>query len=74
MIKVWILISSTNKIVILTSLLIEKIDVGEAEPRMVVSGLAKFVTLEELQVCFIIIIHQSFARLLTNDHNNNREN
>lgn len=31
------------------TLYVEKIDLGEAEPRTVVSGLAKFVPLEELQ-------------------------
>jgi tRNA-binding EMAP/Myf-like protein len=32
------------------SLYVEQIDVGEQEPRTIVSGLVKFVPLEEMQV------------------------
>lgn len=32
------------------SLYVEKIDIGEPEPRTIVSGLVKYVTLEEMQV------------------------
>jgi len=38
------------------SLYIEKIDVGEAEPRTVVSGLAKFMSLEELQDRLVVVL------------------
>lgn len=34
------------------SLYVEKIDVGEDQPRTVVSGLVKFIPLEEMQVLF----------------------
>ena len=35
------------------SLYVEQIDVGEAEPRTVVSGLVKYIPLDQMQVCFI---------------------
>lgn len=38
------------------SLLIEEIDVGEDKPRTVVSGLAKFITPYELNVCLILLL------------------
>jgi len=34
------------------SLYVEEIDVGEGAPRTVVSGLVKFIPLEEMQVAF----------------------
>lgn len=37
------------------SLYVEEIDVGEAQPRTVVSGLVKYIPLEEMQVfCFLL--------------------
>jgi tRNA-binding EMAP/Myf-like protein len=33
------------------SLYVEQIDVGESEPRTIVSGLVNFVPLEKMQVC-----------------------
>jgi methionyl-tRNA synthetase len=30
---------------------VEEIDVGEGQPRTVVSGLVKYIPLEEMQVC-----------------------
>jgi tyrosyl-tRNA synthetase len=38
------------------SLYIEKIDVGEAEPRTVVSGLVQFVPKEELQDRLVVVL------------------
>lgn len=38
------------------ALYVEKIDLGEVEPRTVVSGLAKFVPLEELQDRFVAVL------------------
>lgn len=38
------------------SLYVEKIDLGEVEPRTVVSGLAKFVPLEELQNRLVAVL------------------
>jgi len=38
------------------SLYLEKIDVGEAEPRNVVSGLVKFVPLQEMQNRMVIVM------------------
>lgn len=38
------------------SLYVEKIDLGEVEPRTVVSGLAKFVPLEELQDRLVAVL------------------
>lgn len=35
------------------SLYVEQIDVGEAEPRTIVSGLVKYVPLEQMQVCAV---------------------
>jgi methionyl-tRNA synthetase len=34
------------------SLYVEEIDVGEEAPRTVVSGLVKYIPLEEMQVCY----------------------
>lgn len=42
------------------SLYVEEIDVGEAQPRTVVSGLVKYIPLEEMQVwnfCFVNLRH-----------------
>lgn len=41
------------------SLYVEKIDVGEEQPRTVVSGLVKFIPLEEIQVLFtaLLLLH-----------------
>lgn len=38
------------------SLYVEKIDVGEAEPRTVVSGLVQFVPKEELQDRLVVVL------------------
>jgi aminoacyl tRNA synthase complex-interacting multifunctional protein 1 len=38
------------------SLYVEKIDVGEPEPRTIVSGLVKFVPLEEMQGRMVVVI------------------
>lgn len=38
------------------SLYIEKIDVGEAEPRTIVSGLANYVTLEEMKERMVVVL------------------
>lgn len=38
------------------SLYVEKIDLGEVEPRTVVSGLAKFVPLEDLQDRLVAVL------------------
>ncbi|GFR49168.1 hypothetical protein Agub_g11190, partial [Astrephomene gubernaculifera] len=38
------------------SLYVEKIDVGEAEPRTIVSGLVKFVPLEDMQNRMVVVI------------------
>ncbi|GLC43992.1 hypothetical protein PLESTB_000217600 [Pleodorina starrii] len=38
------------------SLYVEKIDVGEAEPRTIVSGLVKYVPLEEMQDRLVVVI------------------
>ena len=35
------------------SLYVEEIDVGEAAPRTVVSGLVNYIPIEEMQVCII---------------------
>lgn len=35
---------------------VEKIDLGEVEPRTVVSGLAKFVPLDDLQDRFVAVL------------------
>lgn len=40
----------------LEKLLIEKIDIGEAEPRVVVSGLAKFITPEEFNGKLVVLV------------------
>eukprot|EP00199_Chlamydomonas_sp_CCMP681_P001668 CAMPEP_0119117088 /NCGR_PEP_ID=MMETSP1180-20130426/52642_1 /TAXON_ID=3052 ORGANISM="Chlamydomonas cf sp, Strain CCMP681" /NCGR_SAMPLE_ID=MMETSP1180 /ASSEMBLY_ACC=CAM_ASM_000741 /LENGTH=362 /DNA_ID=CAMNT_0007106305 /DNA_START=1163 /DNA_END=2251 /DNA_ORIENTATION=- len=38
------------------SLYVEKIDIGEAEPRTIVSGLVKFVSVEEMQGRLVVIV------------------
>ncbi|CAI9117662.1 OLC1v1019103C2 [Oldenlandia corymbosa var. corymbosa] len=40
------------------SLYVEEIDVGEAQPRTVVSGLVKYIPLEEMQVCTFLSLFQ----------------
>jgi tRNA-binding EMAP/Myf-like protein len=45
------------------SLYVEQIDVGESEPRTIVSGLVNFVSLEKMQVNFL---HMSEGSLLVN--------
>ena len=41
------------------SLYVEEIDVGEGQPRTVVSGLVKYVPLEEMQVFLFVLINLS---------------
>jgi aminoacyl tRNA synthase complex-interacting multifunctional protein 1 len=38
------------------SLFVETIDVGEDEPRVVVSGLAKFMSVDDLKVCSVCVL------------------
>lgn len=38
------------------TLYVEKIDLGETEPRTVVSGLAKYMSIEELQDRFVAVL------------------
>lgn len=39
------------------SLYVEEIDVGEAQPRTVVSGLVNYIPLEEMQVCILHFLY-----------------
>ena len=41
------------------SLYVEEIDVGEEAPRTVVSGLVRYIPLEEMQVCFSFVVMTS---------------
>ena len=41
------------------SLYVEEIDVGEAQPRIVVSGLVKYIPLEEMQVFVFCLVNYS---------------
>ncbi len=46
----------TLHLALLRSLYVEKIDVGEAEPRTIVSGLVKFVALEDMQQRPVLVL------------------
>jgi glutamyl-tRNA synthetase len=51
------------------SLYVENIDVGEAAPRVVVSGLVKFMTPEQMTVRIVLHLLLCFTHLLTNRAN-----
>ena len=46
------------------SLYVEEIDVGEATPRTVVSGLVKYIPIEEMQVCNLSFAMFGFSNVL----------
>jgi aminoacyl tRNA synthase complex-interacting multifunctional protein 1 len=53
------LISSVAKHPDADSLYVEQVDVGEAEPRTIVSGLVNYMTLEQMQGARIVVVVRS---------------
>lgn len=48
------------------SLYVEEVDIGEAEPRIICSGLVKYVPLDLLQVSFIVPMKSDCMRIVRN--------